>query len=76
MRNPPFQQESGNGVPRLYLDDESAGRVAGVSGRTIRTWRANGLPSIKVGAVRRVYLPDLIGWLNAQRVGADQGGDA
>ena len=47
----------------LFLCDEAAGKVAGVTGRTIRNWRKRGLPSSKVGRCRRTALADLVAFM-------------
>jgi excisionase family DNA binding protein len=55
-------------VPRLLLSTSEVARSLGVSPRFVKSLiQAGELPSLKVGRLRRVALPDLEAWVERQR---------
>ncbi len=56
----PFQSRRRGWEP--WLDDAAIARHFSVSARTVRRWRAEGMPSKRLGGVRRYRLSDAEAW--------------
>lgn len=60
----------GDTVPRLLLSIVEVSRVLGISERFAKNLISSGeLPSLRIGRLRRVYLGDLLNWIERQRSG-------
>jgi len=57
----------GSGVWEPWLDERALARHYGVSTRTVRRWRAGGMPSRSFGGVRRYRLSECEHWHEAGR---------
>jgi hypothetical protein len=56
----PFQPRRRGWEP--WLDDATIARHFSVSSRTVRRWRAEGMPSKRLGGARRYRLSDAEAW--------------
>jgi excisionase family DNA binding protein len=57
---------------KLWMTVEETARRKGVSRPTIYTWFKLGLPSKKIGRIRRVNVSDLHRWYRAQQVKVEE----
>jgi len=57
---------SGSGVWEPWLDERAVASHYGVSTRTVRRWRADGMPSRAFGGVRRYRLSECERWHQQQ----------
>lgn len=61
----PARTVEGGGLWEPWLDEQTVARHFGVSPRTVRRWRTQGLPSQKWRGVRRFRLSQCEAWLNS-----------
>lgn len=63
----PFPQRQVDGETwEPWIDEHALARHYGVSTRTVRRWRADGLPSRLIGSCRRYRISDAEAWHTQQ----------
>ena len=57
-------------LQECWVDEQAVSRHFGVSTRTVRRWRAAGMPSLLVGGARRYRIGEVERWHREQNVGS------